>query len=82
MLEVIDRLVHTRLIPTWEFITQFFEVESGFINTWHPDFINAATDSIVNSTWWDDKRQISTDSASPELWNLPKREWNEVDLIK
>jgi hypothetical protein len=85
ILEIIDRLILSRLTPTKVFISEFFEIEAGFINTKHPDFINSATDSIVNSTKKDEKKpngSVISESTSPPIKNIPKRERNEIDLIK
>ncbi len=43
ILEIVDSLIKRRLDPTKDFIEKFFEIESGFINTKHPDFLNSAT---------------------------------------
>ena len=51
-LEIIDtikELINERLSPKKVFIQQFFEVETGYINTRHPDFLDAATKSIIKN---------------------------------
>jgi len=76
ILRIIDRLVQERLTPTKEFINQFFDIEAGFINSKHPDFVSAATTSINESIRKEDRRQ------SEALKQISKRERNEIDLIK
>ena len=70
---VIEKLIQGKLEPTKEFISNFFEVESGFINTKHPDFLHNATESITQPRPREEK---------PKESSLPKREQNEIDLIK
>jgi hypothetical protein len=85
ILEIIDQLIISRLSPTKVFISEFFEIEAGFINTKHPDFINSATDSIVSSTKKEEKKvpgNIVADDSQKSMKNIPKRERNEIDLIK
>ena len=87
ILEIIDQLILARLAPTKGFVSQFFEIETGFINTKHPDFINSATESIISSTRKEDKRVNGQTPGQPEalpapIKNIPKRERNEIDLIK
>ena len=72
---IIGDLIHSRLAPTKTFIENFFEIEVGHINTRHPDFLSAATDSIVSSTAEEQK-------AKKEKKSMTKREKNEIDLIK
>lgn len=72
---IIGDLIHTRLAPTKAFIENFFEIEVGHINTRHPDFLSAATDSIIHSTQEEQKKR-------DESKNMTKREKNEIDLIK
>ena len=76
ILRIIDQLIHSRLIPTKEFINQFFEIEAGFINSKHPDFISSATNSINESIHKEEKK------SSESLKSISKREKNEIELIK
>ena len=71
--QTIGQLISDRLEPTKKFINQFFEVESGFINTKHPDFIINATESITNPQ---DREERPKDPS------LSKREQTEILLIK
>ncbi len=75
MLNVIEDLIKERLIPTKEFIHQFFEIETGYINTRHPDFLDSATRSIIKNN-----REEETDSEFQK--KIGKRKFNEIELIK
>lgn len=58
------------------FIWNFFEVETGYINTKHPDFLDSTNQTIM-------KDRMSTDSKHDSfLYNLPKWEQNEILLIE
>lgn len=76
ILQIIDKLITSRLLPTKEFISHFFEIEAGFINSKHPDFISSATNSINDSITKDEKKN------SEALKAISRRERNEIDLIK
>lgn len=76
ILTIIDKLIQDRLSPTKEFINQFFEIEAGFINSKHPDFVASATTSINQSIKKEEKKNGST------TLQVSKRERNEIDLIK
>lgn len=73
---IIGDLIATRLIPTKHFIESFFEIESGHVNTRHPDFLSSATDSIKNS------HKNEEEKESNLYKSLTKREKNEIELIK
>lgn len=76
ILMIIDKLIQDRLAPTKEFINQFFEIEAGFINSKHPDFVASATTSINQSIKKDEKKNGTS------TLQVSKRERNEIDLIK
>lgn len=76
ILVIIGELINSRLVPTKNFIEEFFEIESGFINTKHPDFLDSATNSIINSS------HKENENESELLKKIPKRERNEIELIK
>ena len=44
-----DNLIKESLNPTKEFIKNFFLVESGYINTKHPDFLDCTTQTIMKT---------------------------------
>ncbi len=44
---IIEKLLARLVAPTNEMIKNLFEVERGYINTRHPDFIIGAKDSIA-----------------------------------
>ena len=44
---IIEKLLAKLIVPTNEMIKNLFEVERGYINTRHPDFIIGAKESIV-----------------------------------
>ncbi len=43
---IIEKLLAKLIVPTNEMIKNLFEVERGYINTRHPDFIIGAKESI------------------------------------
>ena len=70
-----DGLVKECLYPTKEFIKDFFLIESGYINTKHPDFLDCTTQAIMKTNGHSEK--------FPSFFEgLPKREQNEILLIE
>lgn len=76
ILNIVDNLIGSRLIPAKEFINQFFEIEAGFINSKHPDFVSSATNSIKESVKGENEKH------SESMRSISKRERNEIELIK
>lgn len=70
-----DVLINESLKPTKEFITNFFQIESGYINTKHPDFLDCTTQTIM-------KQSGSSEKHQGFFEGLPKREQNEILLIE
>ena len=52
---IIEKLLAKLIIPTNEMIKNLFEVERGYINTRHPDFIYDAKESIAGAMGSDDE---------------------------
>lgn len=72
--DIIGALIQKRLEPTKHFIVSFFEIESGHINTKHPDFLDSATQAILHSEEQEEESEF--------IKSIPKREQNEINLIK
>lgn len=49
ILASMDSLIQERMHPARVMIEQFFEIETGYINTKHPDFLLSAKESIMSS---------------------------------
>jgi dynamin 1-like protein len=54
---IVEKLLAKLVVPTNEMIKNLFEVERGYINTRHPDFILAARDSIHGNPNSDDEKE-------------------------
>jgi hypothetical protein len=78
IIAVIENLISQNGDPTKNMIEQFFEVETGFINTKHPDFLMLAKESFSTTHSSQDEQ---SDEGTFDLKKLSKRERNEVKLI-
>lgn len=59
---IIEKLLAKLVVPTNEMIKNLFEVERGYINTRHPDFIIAAREGIHGNS--DDEREETNSKKS------------------
>lgn len=60
-----SRVVKESLLPTKDFIRNFFLIETGYINTKHPDFLDCTTQTIM--------RTNNSSEKYPSFFeNLPK----------
>lgn len=77
---IISRLIARRLKPAKEFIKAFFEVESGFINIKHPDFIEAAREAMAATPA--KALENAEDAEDAEDVKPPNREHSQIELIR
>lgn len=61
---IVEKLLAKLVIPTNEMIKNLFEVERGYINTRHPDFILAARESIHGNSNSDDEAELVSKKSS------------------
>lgn len=61
---IVEKLLAKLVIPTNEMIKNFFEVERGYINTRHPDFILAAREGIHGNANSDDEAEMTSKKSS------------------
>ena len=65
MLVVMDDLLKRCLLKSQEMIRNIIEIEMGYINNNHPDFINTLT-NVKNES----KKNVDSDSSSKMDYNL------------
>lgn len=63
--EVVSTTLGSRLSPTKEFVSHLVEIELAYINTRHPDFVEAGLANFLRESGLDDKKKRPLIQESP-----------------